>query len=73
MYEASSATVNWEKRESLCAGQLQMVSAPRLPRGIQWGRDGMKTLGDLLGSDSFQKQKCEGEVEKVCARLSRWK
>ena len=32
VYEgSSSARVNWEKSESLWAGQLQIGSAPRLP------------------------------------------
>ena len=33
----------------------------------------MKTLGVFLGSDVFQKKNWEGVLEKVCARLSRWK
>ncbi|XP_064843632.1 uncharacterized protein LOC135555246 [Oncorhynchus masou masou] len=74
VYEgASSPRVNWGKSEVLWAGQLQMGSTPRLPGGLQWGRDGMKTLGVFLGSDVFQKKNWEGVAVKVCARLSRWK
>ena len=74
MYErASSARVNLGKSEALWAGQLQIGSAPRLPGRLQWGREGMKTLGVFLGFDVYQKKNWEGLVEKVCARLSRWK
>ena len=68
LYEgASSARVNWEKSESLWAGQLQIGFAPRLPGGLQCGRVGMKTLFFFLGSDVFQKNNWEGVGEKVCA------
>ncbi len=30
-------------------------------------------VGDFLGSDHFQNVNCEGTVEKVCTKLSRWK
>ena len=30
-------------------------------------------MGVYLGSEDFQKQKWEGVVEKVCARLSKWR
>ena len=37
--------------------------------GQRWDED----FGGFLGSDVFQKKNWEGVVEKVCARLSRWK
>ena len=46
---------------------------PNLPGNLRWVKQGMKVLGVFLGSEEFEKKNCEGVVEKVCARLYRWK
>ena len=71
--KASSAKVNWEKSGALQVGHWHERAAPSLPGGLRWGRGGMKFLGVYLGSEDFQKQNWEGVVEKVCARLSKWR
>ena len=74
LYEkASSATVNWAKCEALRVGRWRGRAVPCLPGGLQWGRNGMKVLGVYLGTEGFQKQNWEGVLEKVCAKLSKWK
>ncbi len=74
LYEwASSARVNWEKSEGLLVGQWADRQTPQLPGNLGWGRQGMKVLGVFLGTEEFQRKNWEGTMERVCARLSRWK
>lgn len=69
--KASSALVNWSKSDALWCGRIS--TGPALPGGLQWGRGGFKYLGVHIGNDEYKKKNWEGLVEKVCARLSRWK
>jgi len=72
LYEkASSAKVNWTKSEGFMIGNLE--NFPQLPGRLQWKKDGLKILGVFLGNDQFQKKNWEGLVEKVSARLSKWR
>lgn len=74
LYEkASSAKVNWSKCESLILGEWRHEATPTLPAGLQWSKEGMKCLGVFLGTDQFQNKNWDGLVEKINARLSRWK
>ena len=74
LYEkAASAKVNWGKSEALLVGRWTENIVPRLPGGLQWGKGGMKFLGVFLGTDEYKNKNWEGLVEKVCARLSKWK
>ena len=74
LYEkASSARVNWGKSEAVLVGQWRVGDIPSLPGGIRWGRRGIKVLGVQLGTDEFQKQNWEGVLDKVEAKLSKWK
>ena len=70
---ASSARVNWEKKEGFLMGQWSPGTEPDLPANLRWGRNGLKVLGVHLGSEGFQKQNWEGVLEKVEAKLSKWK
>ena len=70
---ASSAKVNWEKSEALQVGQWLSKETPKLPGNIRWGRQGLKVLGVFLGTEEFQKQNWEGAMERVCARLAKWR
>ena len=70
---ASSAKVNWRKSQALQVGQWADKVMPKLQGNLSWGKQGMKVLGDFLGTDGFQKKNWEGVMERVCARLSKWK
>uniref|UniRef100_A0A3P9LKP2 Reverse transcriptase domain-containing protein n=1 Tax=Oryzias latipes TaxID=8090 RepID=A0A3P9LKP2_ORYLA len=70
---ASSARVNWGKSTALLLGRWSGSTLPLLPGNLNWGTEGMKFLGVYLGSDVFQKKNWEGVMERVCARLSKWK
>ena len=69
---ASSAKVNWAKSEGLLLGTWTNRTIPLLPGGLQWGREGIRTLGVFLGRGAFKEKNWEGLVERVRARLSRW-
>ena len=74
LYErASSAKVNWEKSEALQVGQWAEKESPKLPGNLSWRRQGLKMLGVFLGTEEFQRKIWEGAMERVCARLSKWK
>ena len=50
LYEkASSAWVNWVKRDALLLGQWQNQAVPSLPGGLVWGKEGLKVLGGSQG------------------------
>ncbi len=67
---ASTARVNWDKRDALWCGSVS--GSPRLPGRLQWGFSGLKYLGVSLGKEEFKRLNWEGLVDKVRARLSRW-
>ncbi len=72
--KASSARVNWGKSEGLIIGQWKSGQGPpKLPGGLLWVRDGLKMLGVFLGNKQFQNKNWEGMLEKVSARLLKWK
>lgn len=71
--KASSARVNWGKSEGYIIGKWEEVGLPKLPCGLHWGREGIKALGVFLGNEQFQRRNWEGLLEKVSARLSKWK
>lgn len=74
LYEkASTAKVNWNKSEAYAVGRWMNKRLPDLPGGLKWGREGLKILGVFLGSSNFMEKNWEGLLEKVVARLSRWK
>lgn len=74
LYEqASSAKVNWSKCDGLILGEWKNKEQPTLPVGLKWSSEGLKFLGVFFGSNDFQKRNWEGLVEKISARLSRWK
>lgn len=55
LYEkASTAWVNWAKSEALLVGHWRDQAAPSLPRGLKWGKEGLKVLGVFLGTEGFQ-------------------
>ncbi len=54
-------------------GRWRDTGPPILPGGLTWGREGIKVLGVFLGKESFKKKNWEGVLEKVVARLSKWK
>lgn len=70
---ASSAKVNWEKSEGFIIGWWRDTGPPILPGGLNWGRECIKALGVFLGKENFKKKNWEGVLEKVVARLSKWK
>ena len=63
---ASSAKVNWGKSQALQVGQWADKVMPKLPGNLSWGKQGMKVLGDFLGTDGFQKKNCVCYGESVC-------
>lgn len=72
--KASSARVNWGKSEGLIIGQWKGGQGPpKLPGGLLWERDGLKMLGCFFGNKQFQNRNWEGMLEKVSARLFKWK
>lgn len=74
LYErASSARVNWSKSEGFIVGGWEGTGFPQLPGGLRWRQDGFKALGVFLGNEQFQKKNWEGLLEKVSAKLTKWK
>ncbi len=74
VYErASTAKVNWSKCEGYAVAQWINQRLPDLPGGLKWGREGFKALGVFGGSSRLQGKNWEGLLEKVVARLSRWR
>lgn len=71
--KASSAKVNWGKSNGCLVGQWEVGGIPNLPGSLSWGRVGMQILGIYLGTEDYQKQNWEGVLEKVGAKLSKWK
>uniref|UniRef100_A0A1A8AE93 Reverse transcriptase zinc-binding domain-containing protein n=1 Tax=Nothobranchius furzeri TaxID=105023 RepID=A0A1A8AE93_NOTFU len=57
----------------MCSGGWDLSNVPPLPEGLRWGTGGIKTLGLYLGRERFEKQNWEKVLEKVEARLSKWK
>ncbi|KAK3508573.1 hypothetical protein QTP70_032908, partial [Hemibagrus guttatus] len=68
----SSAKVNWTKSEAILVGEWG-GGQPSLPGGLAWKRGGFKYFGVYLGTNEFLNKNCEGSVEHVKGRLSRWK
>ncbi|KAK3512946.1 hypothetical protein QTP70_031693, partial [Hemibagrus guttatus] len=68
----SSAKVNWAKSEAILVGEWG-GERPTLPGGLVWKKDGFNYLGVYLGNNEFLNKNCEGTVEHVKGRLSRWK
>uniref|UniRef100_A0A3B3WLD2 Reverse transcriptase domain-containing protein n=1 Tax=Poecilia mexicana TaxID=48701 RepID=A0A3B3WLD2_9TELE len=74
LYEkASSAKVNWEKSSALKVGPWKNNNLPVLPGNIHWVDQGLKFLGVHLGTEAVLTKNWEGVMERVCARLSKWK
>lgn len=71
--KASSSEVNWDKGEVLKVGQWKEEKIPVLPGGLKWGSDGINILGVFLGTQQFQENNWEGVMEKVCAKISKWR
>ena len=71
--KASSAKVNWDKSEALLIGQWTDRQTPKLPGDLGWGRQGLRVLGVSLGTEEYERKNWEGVLEKVCARLTKWK
>ncbi len=71
--KASSSKVNWDKSEALKVGQWREEKIPCLPGGLKWGSNGIKCLGVFLGTQQFQEKNWEGVMEKVCAKISKWR
>ncbi len=46
--KVSSAVVNWGKSEGYIIGKWEDVGPPKLPCGLQWGREGIKALGVFI-------------------------
>lgn len=60
--------MKWGKSEGYIIGKWGDVGPPKLSCGLQWGREGIKALGDcFLGNEQFQIRNCEGLPEKVSA------
>lgn len=70
---ASSGKLNWGKSEGLIIGQWGGSGPPKLPGGLMWVREGLKILGVFLGNTAFKGKNWERMLEKVNARLSKWK
>ena len=71
--KASSARVNWGKIGACLVGKWSLESIPGLPGNLKWGKGGAKILGVYLGTEDFQRQNWEGVLDKVEAKLSKWK
>ena len=71
--KASSAKVNRDKSEALLIGQWTDRQTPKLPGDLGWGRQGLRVLGVSLGTEEYERRNWEGVLEKVCARLTKWK
>ncbi|KAI7804071.1 pol-like protein [Triplophysa rosa] len=68
----SSANINWNKSEALLLGRWSN-GKPKLPAGLQWGKEGFKYLGVFLGDEATVKKNWEGLIEKIEGRLKKWK
>ena len=68
----SSAKVNWAKSEALAVGSWS-AGLPKLPGGLMWKRGGFKYLGVYLGDKQTEEKNWEGVVEKVEAKLAKWR
>lgn len=53
--------------------RLCSLGSGQTKENLMWGREGIKVLGVFLGTDKFQKKNCEGAMERVSTRLSKWK
>ena len=71
--KASSAKINWDKSEALLIRHWTDRQTPKLPGDLGWGRQGLKVLGVFLGTEEYERKNWEGVLEKVCARLTKWK
>lgn len=71
----SSAKLNWEKTEALWFGSNSnhIFNLPKLPKNVKCNKTGFKYLGVFLGNDDFEKKNWEGLVDRVHAKLSKWK
>lgn len=45
--------------------QFQHMKVPKLPVQCQWGREGLKILGDFFGTDRRMRWNWDGLSEKV--------
>ena len=68
----SSAKVNWAKSDALAVGRWH-DGLPVLPQNLSWRTDGFKYLGVFLGSEVVTRKNWEGVVDKVEAKLKKWK
>lgn len=74
LYEkASSARINWRKSEACLVGQWSLGSTLGLPGNLRLEKQGIKVLGVYLGSEDFKRQNWKGVLDKVEAKLSKWK
>lgn len=71
--KSSSASFNWVKSGACLVGQQSLGSIPGLPGNLKWGKGGANILGVYLGTEDFQRQNWEGVLDKVEAKLSKWK
>ena len=71
--KASLAKVNWHKSEALLIGHWTDRQTPKLPGDLGWGRQGLRVLGVFLGTEEYERKNWDGVLEKVCARLTKWK
>ncbi|MBN3292510.1 YTX2 protein, partial [Polypterus senegalus] len=71
--KASSAKVNWNKSSAVLVGNWTGCSPPRLEGGLQWTTGGFLYLGVHLGDDHYIQKNWEGLLDKVTARLAKWK
>lgn len=46
---------------------------PQCSGSLKWNTTGSKFLRGVLGKDVFKMRNLEGEVDKMCAQLSKWK
>uniref|UniRef100_A0A672IAI4 Reverse transcriptase domain-containing protein n=1 Tax=Salarias fasciatus TaxID=181472 RepID=A0A672IAI4_SALFA len=69
---ASAARVNWGKSEALAVGRWH-GGLPVLPQNLTWRREGLKYLGIYVGKEHFVQKNWETVLEKVEAKLSKWR
>lgn len=65
--------MKWDKSEALRVGHWTDRDRPKLPADLRWGRQGLKVQGVFFGTEEVKRKNWEGAMEKVCARLSKWK
>ncbi len=70
---ASTAKVNWSKCEGYAVAQWINQRLPDLPGGLSGGEKVLKLWVFFGGSSRLQGKNWEGLLEKVVARLSRWR